>query len=133
MADQLITGTTLIEDKRVGADNGTYTPTFTIVTNLDSVIGDPAMFYRVGDIITVTGNFTVDATANANVRFRMSLPISTSFSNTFELSGLTATQADSVKANRVIADTTNNEADFLLVNTGTGPDSKTFILTYRVI
>jgi hypothetical protein len=63
-------------------ESGTYTPTFTAVSNLDSVVAAGLVHYvDVGDEIIVTGMATIDPTASGATSFGVSL--NTGFTSNF--------------------------------------------------
>lgn len=122
-------------DYQLTGNSGTYSPTFTSVSNLDATpTGNDAMYFRIGNIVHVAGNYSANPTsAGGAYQFRMSLPVASNFANTYELAGGTAPQADNTQSNRIIADTTNDEADFVVFPIGTGAEFHTFEFTYKVI
>jgi hypothetical protein len=67
--------------------SGTYTPTGTGVTNVTDVNIVPSQFRwsRIGDIVTVHGQVTVDPTATGATEFRLTLPVATNFGATAAL------------------------------------------------
>jgi len=95
--------------------SGTYTPTFTILANLDSGSSYLCMYTRVGNVVTVWGTLLVDATASGNVRFYLSLPISSTFASTKDASGTAQglfTSTSNVGWSVVYADIGNNRVLF---------------------
>lgn len=91
--------------------SGTYTPTATGVTNVDSITVNPCTYSRVGDIVTVAGFFSVNHTAGATATvMRLSLPIASNLVNQYDLGG--ACGAEDQLGGMVEADETNNEALF---------------------
>ncbi len=100
----------------LGANNsGTFTPTLTIVTNLDTLIAHVCYFTRIGDVVTVNGQVQINATAAGDIVFRMSLPIASVFGNVRQLSGVSANDDTTLVDVNVLAirsDTVNNEAEF---------------------
>ncbi len=73
-------------------DNGTYTPTLTNTTNVAaSTASADTMYSRVGAIVTVGGMVNIDpTTASTNGELRISLPITSSFSASYQLAGVAA-------------------------------------------
>lgn len=92
-------------------DGGTYTPTGTGVTNVDSVSPGEANWIRVGASVSVYFYAACDATAAGATTtvFRLSLPIASNFSASNQLSGSASTQGI-WQAVDITADTTNDEA-----------------------
>lgn len=91
--------------------SGSYTPTGTTVTNLDSITPGLATWTRVGDIVSVAGFFAVNHTANgAQTVARLSLPVASALAAQDDLGG--ACGAEDNLGGMVEADDTNNEALF---------------------
>ena len=93
-------------------DSGTYTPALTDVTNLDSSTPRLCTYTRVGDIVSVCGQFVVDLTASGNFRLRMSLPIASNFVNNQNGSGTAqglGTSTSNVAWAALYSDITNDE------------------------
>lgn len=62
--------------------SGTYTPTFTNISNTSNLSLTNATYTRVGDIVTVTVGGSLQPTAsNAMVSYKLTLPISTTYSS----------------------------------------------------
>lgn len=117
--------------------SGTYTPTLTGVANVDSTTKYQAQWNRVGNVVTVSGKIGIDPTANnTSTRVRISLPVASNFATEQQCAGVgsnvdTTTTSHSA---RIIADTTNNEAEFGYYEThGTASEDMTFQFTYVVI
>lgn len=96
---------------------GTYTPTPTLVTNLDSVTPGVWRYIRVGNQVYCSGPLVFDPTAAGNVTLRLSLPIASDFTVASDLSGMShaAGGAEGVAT----ANTSTNNAEFLIANAGT--------------
>lgn len=69
---------------------GTYDPTLTPSTNVDTVVKQGNFTYvRVGDVILVFGAATVDcASADTSSVFTISLPVASALANSYELVGV---------------------------------------------
>lgn len=75
------------------SSSGSFTPTVVGSTNANSISMGPAYYIQVGSVITVTGEFTVRATAaNSQSIVVISLPIATTFSAATDLSGTASLQ-----------------------------------------
>jgi len=115
--------------------SGTYTPTYTIVTGLDSITASSALpWLRVGNVVTASGTIELNATtSNALVQFRATLPIASSFALEVQLGGVAAEGAAGGGVFRIVADSTNDQALFSgemsTANTGT----ISFTFTYLVL
>lgn len=117
--------------------SGTYTPTYTAGTNIASVVSDGAISYlRVGSVVTVMGQATIDPTAGtASSSIGISLPIASNFSNTTQCPGaiveLTNTSTPSI--GWIQSDSTNDRASaswYQLTNT---TSSFRFWFQYQVL
>jgi hypothetical protein len=116
--------------------SGTYTPTITSVTNVAANTAAVCQYMRVGNVVTVSGQVTIDPTAAAptNTEFRMSLPIASNFAATRQACGtffgfdLGSTQAGSISAS-----TTNDEFVFRYVANDTANRAFQFNATYLII
>ena len=75
-------------------DSGKYTPTDSDPFNIDSLLMNQANYLRVGDVVTVSGNFQLDATATGQVSFTFTLPISAPNLNTGDLRGTVTNNLD---------------------------------------
>ena len=89
--------------------SGTYTPTITDVTNIDSSTPAVMQWSRVGDVVTVSGLLSVDTTAASLAKLRMSLPVASNFTSSTNCAG--GGQAYNTDFQCcVYGDTTNDEA-----------------------
>lgn len=117
--------------------SGTYTPTqVSTNTNVDSVSFTTCQYMRVGNVVTVSGQITIDATtATADTIVRMSVPIASNFGTSAQLGGVGSSFSSPYASNNIafVADTTNDCAELRLrpsVNTSL---IYNFSFTYRVI
>lgn len=67
--------------------SGTYTPTASATSNLDSTSPAQFQYTRVGNVVTVSGVVVLDATAAASTFFELSLPIASNLTSTSNLAG----------------------------------------------
>ncbi len=113
--------------------SGTYTPTITSVTNLDSSarVGD-AQYMRVGSVVTVSGRLTLDPTAAAATEVGISLPVASNFANVEECCGAASSTAVQ-QAGAVVADPTNNRAALVYLANDTASRNWSYTFTYRII
>ena len=112
-------------------ESGTYTPTGTIVTNLDSITPQLATYTRVGDIVTVTGACTIDPTASGNITGDLSLPVVSNFGAASDLSGVVI--AGQLYIGIIVGDATNDRASVTMSNTLTTSYAFRYVYQYRVI
>lgn len=113
-------------------DSGTYTPTATGVTNVDSITVNPCTYSRVGDIVTVAGFFAVNHTTNGVATvMRLSLPIASNLANQYDLGG--SCGAEDQLGGMVEGDETNDEALFRWVAPTSATRFVGFVFQYPVI
>jgi hypothetical protein len=97
-------------------DRGSYTPTGTIVSNVDGLTPGLAIWSRVGDIATVSGVISsLDTTAAGATTFRLSLPVASNMVSNGQLSGICVIDpAGGVSSDSmaIIGDTVNDQALF---------------------
>jgi hypothetical protein len=67
--------------------SGSYTPTNNDNVNVNSLVMRRCNYYRINDMVTVSGRFSLLATAAGQVVFDMSIPIASSFSDQDDASG----------------------------------------------
>ena len=109
--------------------SGTYTPFFTSVANLDSIAGTDAQYLRVGNSVTVSGRFTANPTLTAtSTTFGISLPVSSSFGNVFELGGVAFCGNIAAQGAEINADVANDRANVTWI--ASDPNSQTWSYTY---
>jgi hypothetical protein len=115
--------------------SGTYTPTLTNVTNIDSSTARVCNYMRVGNVVTVSGRVTVDpTTSGSNFNLRMSLPVASNFAaaengvGTFR-SGTTT----HINAGVIFAASATDDVSFNIVAEVTANSEYYFHFTYRVI
>lgn len=114
---------------RIIGASGTYTPTGTIVTNLDSVTPVVSTYVRVGNVVCVFGRVGVDPTASGSLSFRLSLPIASNFGSTTDATGYGQIFSPFVQADAT------NDALLVTIPNNSVSTSYTFFFSasYRVI
>jgi len=82
-------GVTINGDPLPVLTSGTYTPTASAATNLDSTpTMTQAQYMRVGNVVTVSGSFTADPTTTTlATAFEISLPVASDIRDPFEVAG----------------------------------------------
>lgn len=113
-----------------------YTPTITGVTNVTSSTAYQCQYNRVGDVVTVSGQVGVTATANnAETTIGISLPIASNFGNSYECGGTAYKQANTNAGHgaAIYADATNDRAEMDYYETHGAEDIFSFQFTYKVI
>jgi hypothetical protein len=120
---------------RAYAPSGTYTPTLTNTTNIAASAANAAQYMRVGDIVTVSGQVTIDPTAASTASvLGVSLPIPSNFSSAIQCSGVAACNASAGLCAAIQADATNDTAILIWVTTADAASRVwTFTFTYRVL
>lgn len=88
---------------------GAYVPVLTGVTNVDAVTLRSARYIRVGDIVHVTLDVSVDPTAAAATQVRATLPVASAIADDFDVSGV-ATKDGGGAAGSIKGDAANDEA-----------------------
>lgn len=70
-------------------ESGTYTPTISNAINVATSSPSEFQYMRVGNVVTVSGQVTIETTAAANTltSFELSIPIASSFPNGNEIGG----------------------------------------------
>ena len=112
----------------------TYTPAAANAANLDAT---PTMFaaqyIRLGDVVTVSGRFTSDATAGATTTsFTMTLPIASDFTALADCAGVAASPTSAGACAAISADITNNVAKVQWVSGSTASQDHFFQFTYHI-
>lgn len=68
--------------------SGTYTPTISASSNIDTSTSQQAIYHRVGDIVTVSGAISnVNTTSTGFTTITISLPITSALATQYDLSG----------------------------------------------
>jgi hypothetical protein len=113
--------------------SGVYTPTWTIVANLDAITGFQCQYIRVGDVVTVGGQVSIDPTSAAVVcRAWATLPIASNLASTADCMGVIAS-ASFGEAGAILGDTTNDASELFLLAVSAANHTCGFSFTYRVI
>lgn len=110
-------------------ESGTYTPTGTIVTNLDSVTPGLFFYQRVGDVVSGWGPVTYDPTAGSSCSFALSLPIASNFAAATDAAGVS-----NRATGEIAADSTNDRLSVLMSsNASTASTTAYFSFAYRML
>lgn len=117
-------------------NSGTYTPTLTNTTNIDSSTASSATRWtRVGNFVFVSGQLVIDPnSASALTTLYISLPISSTISGASSLSGL-ASRADSsssVLSAYIQGETVGNQAQLNFYNDGL-VSSRTWVFSFSYL
>ena len=94
--------------------SGTYTPTITSISNIDSTTAKVCQWMRVGNVVTVSGAVAIDATSNtSDVKIGISLPIASALTLPEQLGGAGGiNNGASYTGASIYGDTTNDRAEF---------------------
>lgn len=116
--------------------SGTYTPTLTGTTNVDAVVvqGADWVYMRVGNVVTVSGQINIDATAaSTTTSVRGTLPIASAFANSNSHCAGTMVHTNSGVSGAIRPEPTNDEfqINFSPAVTSAQPYSLTF--TYVIL
>jgi hypothetical protein len=131
------TRTVTMPDADTIFDFGIYMASAGNIVNLDGTPGShTAKYMRVGNMVTVSGMLSIDPTTTTTLtKFTLSLPIASNFTGLVDLAGaankLDAT-ATVVDAFMVIADLTNDLAEFYGFPIGVGNDTISYTYTYQI-
>lgn len=116
-----------------GLAHGTYTPTLTGVTNIDTVTAIECQYLRVGNTVTVSGNATFDATtAGATTRVGISLPVVSNIGAVEDCVG-TAVETGIATFGVIQGDAVNNRAQLTCLAVSAAGETWAFTFTYQVI
>jgi hypothetical protein len=112
---------------------GTYTPTLTNVTNIDSSTASQCQYLRVGNTVTVSGRVLVDATAGATAtELDISLPVASNFSSDVNAGGTASATTDAGNSAGILADSANDRAQMAWIVSTNASTSYYFSFTYLV-
>lgn len=114
--------------------SGTYTPTLTGVSNIDGTTSAVCNWIRVGNVVHVSGQISVDATlASGNLEVGISLPIPSAFTLIAQCAGTGVMNLGAVSAFSVQADVTNDRATLFGPSLSTLNNGVAFTFTYVVL
>lgn len=114
--------------------SGSYTPTLVSIANISSATPSDFNYMRVGSVVTVSGSIAITPTAGStSTSLRMTLPISSNLAGN-ELNGVGHAASGSVSVTgAVYSDTTNDQAQFIFISSGTGLQSYKLIFSYLIV
>lgn len=114
--------------------SGTYTPTLTNVANIDSSTAFKCQYSRVGNIVTVSGAASVNATTAAtSTSLGISLPIASNLGATDDCNGAAAAGSVQGQSGTIRADTANNRAELFYVCAVDTDVGMRFTFSYEII
>lgn len=112
---------------------GTYTPTLANTTNVTGSTAYVCMYFRVGDIVHVSGQVNIQNTATGNTVLRMTLPILSAISNDYELAGTANSGTPAECGAAIYGDAANDGAEFRFQAPDITNRAFYFTFTYRVL
>jgi len=118
--------------------SGTYSPTPTNLSNIDSFSAFDCQWMRVGDVVTVSCGGTMNMTAQGRIDFQTPLPIATDLTSSNHLAGggiCSTTRLGSgagAAAGGVFANTGNDTASFAGYSHATANEDCFWSYTYRL-
>lgn len=118
--------------ERVVQSTSGYTPTATIITNLDAATPSFCSYYRVNDMVHVFGQMTFDATASGTISARITLPVASNFTANRQASG-TFDSSDGTIHGSIGGDTTNDQLIFSGNSSVTSARACSFLATYLIV
>lgn len=124
-----------LKDRTDSVLSGAYSPTVTGVSNVDSVGSSSAIWIRVGNHVTVTGEVSINATSlGVSTNVGISLPVASNLAG-LDLfgQGLVAPGGATVGGVYIAADAANNRANLIYEPLSTGDELLTFHFSYVVI
>ena len=125
-----IATTAFVQSALSNHTSGVYTPTLTGVTNVDATTAFECQYTRVGDVITVSGQFEVTTTTTGSTELGISLPVASDFTVAGQAGG-TASDGNTTHC-RLAADPTNNRLRVTFNATSPGAATYSFTVTYRL-
>jgi|SRR6185312_4549354 len=112
---------------------GTYTPTLTNVTNLDTSGANLCAYTRIGSVVTVSGRVDLDPTAAGAVELGISLPIASNFTDNKQCSGIAFCNTVAGQGAAILSDLTNDRASLQFIAVDTSNRVMMFVFQYQVV
>lgn len=112
--------------------SGTYTPSLSAQSNLSTSSVTEAQWMRVGNVVTVSGRFTVQPASIAAANFELSLPIASNIANVEDASGVSFSGAVAGQGAEIIGVVANDTIKIQWIAIGTSQDSWSYTYTYEI-
>ena len=114
--------------------SGTYTPTLTSVSNIQASTAFTCAWIRVGDLVTVTGQVSIDCTtaSSTSTEIGISLPVVSNLIADASLAGTAVSDQVASLSARVKADAANDRARIVFKAISATNDTYSFTFTYLV-
>lgn len=115
--------------------SGTYTPTASSATNLDSTpTMSEAQYMRVGSVVTVSGSFTANPTTTATAtNFEITLPIASNIGATEDVAGVAFTGTAISEGAQIDGVVANDTAQIEWLATDVSSRTWSYTFTYAII
>lgn len=115
--------------------SGTYTPTLTNVTNVTASTAYTCQWFRVGDVVTVSGKIDITPTAAGLIQIGLSLPVASALTSDEQCAGAGAphTAGTGLRALAIRGDAANDRAILSSDVPNTTVTAWYFQFSYRVI
>lgn len=107
-----------------------FTPVFTPVTNVTAVTGGGCFFNQMGNVVALTGSFTLDPAAAGDTVFRMDPPVLEGFTLAVAAGMFVTTASGASDTGSVIA--ASNLLEFRLNAVNTGAAAYVFNVNYQI-
>jgi len=111
---------------------GWWVPTGTNGTNVTATTPNSSTFSRIGNVVTFAVSSAATTTAAASSSFRLSLPVTSNFTNVNDAVGTCKGNRTGAEVGYIIGDTTNEELVINYVDSGTGSQTLRCTGQYRV-
>lgn len=113
--------------------SGTYTPTLTNAVNLTSSAAFTTQYTRIGNVVLVSGAFTIEPTADDTLTtMGISLPVASNFAQLYQCTGIVSAAVDT-ETFPIVADPVNNRAALTGIARDTANHAVYFQFMYLVI
>lgn len=114
--------------------SGTYTPTRSAESNLDSnVTMTEAQYVRVGNTVTVSGRFTADPTAAGAASFEITLPVASNIGAAEDVAGVAFSGSIAGQGAEIIGVAANDTAKVQWVAVDTTSQTWAYTFSYQII
>ena len=110
---------------------GTFTPTLSALTNLDSVGSGAGLYIRLGSIVLFSFSASVDPTAAAAYTFFATLPVASNFGASTDAHGTVSGSGSSL--GHIVADAATDKVVCAAVAGGTAASTVQCVGMYRII
>lgn len=119
----------------IESPSGTYSPTRSAEANMDGNVSlTTAKYYRLGDIVTVSGRFTADPTLTATATsFEMTLPVASNLAAAEDVSGTAFCGSIAGQGAEIIGVAANDTAKVQWISGDITSQTWSYMFSYRVI